>query len=116
MRRSLAQSLLLVIALIVANCPCVLSCFEEPSQAAPCHGHNPSKDDQTSKRCAHSPVVGEERAPSSSIHTFVQVPHDVVVVVPAIRFFFLGTCQNTARYAISPPGSPALLHSAVLRV
>lgn len=103
MRRSLPQTLLFVLALIVASCQCVLTCFGEPTQTVP-------------ETCAHARVVAEHRAPSTFLQTFAQLPHDVVAVLQRTHFFLSASTQQTARYTTSPPPSPELIRSTVLRV
>jgi len=126
MMRSLPQTLLFVLALIVANCQCVLTCFGEPTQAAsnqetsevpaPCHSHSPDKDDSAPETCAHARVVAEHRAPSTSAQTFAPLPHDAVAVIQRTHFFLSALTEQTERYTTAPAPSPELARSTVLRV
>src|ERR1700693_992370 len=98
MRGSGWQTILLVVGLIVANCQCVLTCASEPIRTStndippPCHGHNSSGHEKVPQKCAHSPVVAEERAPAISSSSPVVVSLDAlaagqtaVFVLPDIR-------------------------------
>jgi hypothetical protein len=134
MKGSLQQTILLVVALVVANCQCALICtgapnqrfsyhLQEKSQAPPpCHEHTSPKQsqqekgDNTSPNCAHSPVVAEEGASSATVQTLAQLPHDSTPVGPMAAFFFSAIARAPAQYAASPPLSPELVRSKVLRV
>ncbi|MEI9814874.1 MAG: hypothetical protein WDO18_20530 [Acidobacteriota bacterium] len=120
MKRSWPQTLLFVIALIVANCQCVLACTETPQPSAssaappPCHQH--SEQDKAAPTHSHSSVVSEERAPSITAKALTQAPANVVAVLAAVPMFSAASSWSSVQYAISPPPSPSLVRSTVLRV
>ena|ERR1700676_5101590 len=116
MRRSGLQTILLVVGLIVANCQCVLTCASEPIRAstsdipAPCHGH------KVPQKCAHSPVVAEERAPTISSSSLAVVPLDALAAGQIAVFVLPDIRQQEVESITSAPLFPELALSFVLRV
>ena len=127
MKHSGFQIVLLVLALLVANCQCVTSCASEGDRAMsalgqsssdstpPCHQHNPSTPNQPPDRCTHSSVVAEEQAPLVSSPLFVQMVPVVFAQEQTALFVPSEHDEQEIRETIVPP-TPDLVLTTVLRV
>ncbi len=128
MQRSGLQSVFLMVGLIVASCECILTCTSEPFRAAPsrsqsttdipppCHGHNSSEHGKVPQKCAHSPVVAEESAPTASSSFMAVVPLDALAVGETAAFVLSDARQLEFEKITSPLSSPKFVLASVLRV
>ncbi len=111
------QTILLVVGLIVANCQCVLSCAALTGDIPPpCHGQNSSGHEKVPQKCAHSPVVAEERAPAISSSSPVVVSLDALAAGQTAVFVLPDIRQQEVESMTSTQPSPELILSSVLRV
>jgi hypothetical protein len=120
MRRSGVQTILLVVGLIVVNCQCALTCASEPIRGStsdippPCH--NSSGHGKVPQKCAHSPVVAEERAPAISSASLAVVSFDAFAAGQTAVFVLPDIRQREVESITSTQPSPELILSSVLKV
>jgi hypothetical protein len=120
------QTIFVALALIIASCQCSIACATQPchdaasapvsGEPSPCHKHHPSKQTKSPEGCLHVPFILDHRAPALSAPDLVQfVP---LAILPAENALFaaLSTRRREIPQETSPPGSPELVLSTVLRI
>jgi hypothetical protein len=125
MRLFRPSTILFIVALAVASCQCVLTCAESASPAShpsqetssvpPCHQQSSPKHEDAPQACAHPRVVAEERVPSASTQPLV-VFQDALAVAQSDLLLPPPSVHRVVGRAPSPPLSPELARSTVLRV
>jgi hypothetical protein len=120
MSRSGLQSIVLVLGLVIANCRCLAACMTEPNhdyrttarasrEVPPCHQQSTDGDPV---QCTHATLLADSRTPALTSSEFEHTSSfpPVRSAVPSLPDF----TESTVRQA-SPPGSPELAFSTVLR-
>ena len=126
--RSNLQTIFVILALIAASCQCsmacaIQSCMEDKAtsrqsneQLPPCHQHRKPKSGKASHGCLHTPFLIEHRAPALVTPELTQVHFTVILPEQSARFVFFEAQQGEIPHETSPPHSPELAFSTVLRL
>jgi hypothetical protein len=125
MKRFRLQIIFVVVALIAAGCQCSMACAverdgaaSEPSneQLPPCHQDQQSNDSKNSRACLHTPFVLDNRAAAPTTPEFARVLPTTILSEQGALSAALASQQREIREEISPPPSPELVNSKVLRL